>query len=105
MSTVKESELRRSLENGQAFELDAEAQVLVLTSEDSAWTAGMGLKECFREVDGSPDVLQERIRRDASRRQWQLLRMYSRPTIAMVNGWCYVGTETLAIFARHLQHV
>lgn len=75
----------------ETIELDAEAQVLVLTGEGDAWTAGMDLKEYFREVDSGPDVVQERIRRDASRWQWQLLRMYSKPTIAMVNGWCFGG--------------
>jgi feruloyl-CoA hydratase/lyase len=75
----------------ETVELDPEAQVLVLTGEGDAWTAGMDLKEYFREVDSGPDVVQERIRRDASRWQWQLLRMYSKPTIAMVNGWCFGG--------------
>ncbi|MBI0330400.1 p-hydroxycinnamoyl CoA hydratase/lyase [Burkholderia plantarii] len=75
----------------EVLELDDEAQVLVLTGEGDAWTAGMDLKEYFREVDAASDVVQERIRRDASRWQWQLLRMYSKPTIAMVNGWCFGG--------------
>lgn len=75
----------------EAIELDAEAQVLVLTGEGDAWTAGMDLKEYFREVDAGPEILQEKIRRDASRWQWQLLRMYAKPTIAMVNGWCFGG--------------
>jgi trans-feruloyl-CoA hydratase/vanillin synthase len=75
----------------ETIELDPEAQVLVLTGEGEAWTAGMDLKEYFREVDAGPDVLQERIRRDASRWQWQLLRMYSKPTIARDNGWCFGG--------------
>ncbi|KAA1010723.1 p-hydroxycinnamoyl CoA hydratase/lyase [Paraburkholderia panacisoli] len=75
----------------EAVELDAEAQVLVLTGEGDAWTAGMDLKEYFREVDAGPEILQEKIRRDASRWQWQLLRMYAKPTIAMVNGWCFGG--------------
>lgn len=75
----------------EVVELDAEAQVLVLTGEGDAWTAGMDLKEYFREVDAGPEILQEKIRRDASRWQWQLLRMYSKPTIAMVNGWCFGG--------------
>jgi len=65
--------------------------VLVLTGEGSAWTAGMDLKEYFREVDAGPEILQERIRRDASEWQWKLLRFYSKPTIAMVNGWCFGG--------------
>ena len=75
----------------EAVELDAQAQVLVLTGEGDAWTAGMDLKEYFREVDAGPEILQEKIRRDASRWQWQLLRMYAKPTIAMVNGWCFGG--------------
>ncbi|CPF72369.1 p-hydroxycinnamoyl CoA hydratase/lyase [Burkholderia pseudomallei] len=71
----------------EAIELDPEARVLVLTGEGEAWTAGMDLKEYFREIDAGPEILQEKIRRDASRWQWQLLRMYAKPTIAMVNGW------------------
>lgn len=75
----------------EAIELDPEARGLVLTGEGEAWTAGMDLKEYFREVDAGPEILQEKIRRDASRWQWQLLRMYAKPTIAMVNGWCFGG--------------
>jgi trans-feruloyl-CoA hydratase/vanillin synthase len=75
----------------ETIELDSTAQVLVLTGEGDAWTAGMDLKEYFREIDAGPEILQEKIRRDASRWQWQLLRMYSKPTIAMVNGWCFGG--------------
>ncbi len=31
------------------------------------------------------------MRRDCSQWQWKLLRMYSKATIAMVNGWCFGG--------------
>ncbi|WER48942.1 p-hydroxycinnamoyl CoA hydratase/lyase [Cupriavidus sp. WKF15] len=75
----------------EELELDADAKVLVLTGAGDAWTAGMDLKEYFREVDAGPEILQEKIRRDASQWQWRLLRMYSKPTIAMVNGWCFGG--------------
>jgi trans-feruloyl-CoA hydratase/vanillin synthase len=51
----------------------------------------MDLKEYFRETDGAPEIFQERLRRDASTWQWKLLRMYAKPTIAMVNGWCFGG--------------
>jgi trans-feruloyl-CoA hydratase/vanillin synthase len=74
-----------------ALEIDPEAKVLVLTGAGTAWTAGMDLKEYFREIDGAPEIVQERVRRDASTWQWKLLRMYSKPTIAMVNGWCFGG--------------
>ena len=88
MSPTLNREMRDVLET---IEQDADARVLVLTGEGSAWTAGMDLKEYFREVDAGPEILQERIRRDASEWQWKLLRFYSKPTIAMVNGWCFGG--------------
>ncbi len=74
-----------------AIELDREAAVLALADEGDARTGGMGLKDYFREVDASPEVLQEKIRRNACRRQWQLLRMYAKPAITMVNDWCFGG--------------
>jgi feruloyl-CoA hydratase/lyase len=75
----------------ETLELDDEAGVLVLTGAGESWTAGMDLKEYFREVDGQAEIYQERIRRDSCRWQWQLLRFYNKPTIAMVNGWCFGG--------------
>ena len=74
-----------------AVERDADARVLVLTGAGDAWTAGMDLKEYFREIDQAEEIVQEIVRRDASQWQWRLLRMYSKPTIAMVNGWCFGG--------------
>lgn len=88
MSPTLNREMRDVLET---VEQDADARVLVLTGAGTAWTAGMDLKEYFREVDAGPEILQERIRRDASEWQWKLLRLYSKPTIAMVNGWCFGG--------------
>ena len=88
MSPTLNSEMVQVLET---LELDADARVLVLTGAGDAWTAGMDLKEYFREVDAGPEILQEKIRRDACQWQWKLLRMYSKPTIAMVNGWCFGG--------------
>ncbi|PWU23788.1 MAG: p-hydroxycinnamoyl CoA hydratase/lyase [Candidatus Rokuibacteriota bacterium] len=74
-------------------QLDAtdECQVLVLTGAGDSFSAGMDLKEYFREVDASPDHVQRRVRRDANHWQWRLLRTYPKPTIAMVNGWCFGG--------------
>ncbi len=88
MSPALNREMRDALE---AVEMDADAQVVVVTGAGESWSAGMDLKEYFREVDGAGDIVQERVRRDASTWQWKLLRMYSKPTIAMVNGWCFGG--------------
>lgn len=64
--------------------------VLVLAGEGAAWSAGMDLKEYFRdnEVKGLGAV------REAQRESygwWRRLRWYQKPTIAMVNGWCFGG--------------
>lgn len=75
----------------ETLEQDPEVGVVVITGEGSAWTAGMDLKEYFRETDGQPEIAQEKARREACYWQWQLLRFYSKPTIAMVNGWCFGG--------------
>ena len=88
MSPTLNREMREVLET---LELDEAVKVLVLTGAGESWTAGMDLKEYFREVDQAPEIVQEKIRRDASTWQWKLLRMYAKPTIAMVNGWCFGG--------------
>jgi feruloyl-CoA hydratase/lyase len=77
-----------------ALDGDDECGVLVLTGAGDAWSAGMDLKEYFREVDGEPEHVQRRVRRDAAYWQWRLLRTYAKPTIAMVNGWCFGGAFT-----------
>jgi len=78
------------------LELDAndDAGVLVLTGAGESFSAGMDLKEYFREVDGQAEHVQRRVRRDANYWQWRLLRTYAKPTIAMVNGWCFGGAFT-----------
>lgn len=88
MNPTLNREMRDILET---LELDDSVKVLVLTGEGDSWTSGMDLKEYFREVDHAPEIVRERIRREASAWQWKLLRMYSKPTIAMVNGWCFGG--------------
>jgi len=82
---------REMVEALDAVELDDAAEVVVLTGAGDAWTAGMDLKEYFREVDDQPDIIKERVRRDASTWQWKMLRFYTKPTIAAVNGWCFGG--------------
>ena len=76
--------------------LDAEdgCGVLVLTGAGDAFSAGMDLKEYFREVDGGAEHVQRKVRRDSNYWQWRLLRTFPKPTIAMVNGWCFGGAFT-----------
>jgi trans-feruloyl-CoA hydratase/vanillin synthase len=76
------------------LDADDACGVVVLTGAGDAFSAGMDLKEYFREVDKQPEHVQRHVRRDANLWQWRLLRTYAKPTIAMVNGWCFGGAFT-----------
>jgi trans-feruloyl-CoA hydratase/vanillin synthase len=78
----------------ETLDTDDAAGVLVLTGAGDSFSAGMDLKEYFREVDGKPEHVQRKVRRDSALWQWRMLRMYPKPTIAMVNGWCFGGAFT-----------
>jgi len=64
--------------------------VLVLTGEGTAWSAGMDLKEYFRETEAQGLAAVREAQREAYG-WWRRLRWYQKPTIAMVNGWCFGG--------------
>ncbi len=78
----------------EAVEADEQCGVMVLTGAGDSWSAGMDLQEYFREVDEAPEAVQLKVRRDAALWHWRMLRTYSKPTIAMVNGWCFGGAFT-----------
>jgi trans-feruloyl-CoA hydratase/vanillin synthase len=82
------------LEVLEALEFDNRCKILVLTGAGDAWTAGMDLREFFREVDKESPEQQNRVRRSSEAWQWRKLRNYPKPTIAMVNGWCFGGAFT-----------
>jgi trans-feruloyl-CoA hydratase/vanillin synthase len=75
----------------ETLDADDAAGVLVLTGAGDAFSAGMDLKEYFREIDGAPAHVQRKVRRDNGHWQIRMLRSYAKPTIAMVNGWCFGG--------------
>jgi trans-feruloyl-CoA hydratase/vanillin synthase len=75
----------------EALDADDECGVLVLTGAGESFSAGMDLKEYFREVDGAPEHVQRKVRWDNGTWQFRRLRGFAKPTIAMVNGWCFGG--------------
>jgi trans-feruloyl-CoA hydratase/vanillin synthase len=91
MNPALNAEMIRVLDE---LEEDERCQVLVLTGAGEAFSAGMDLKEYFRETDKAPTGVQIRVRREANQWQWKRLATYSKPTIAMVNGWCFGGAFT-----------
>jgi trans-feruloyl-CoA hydratase/vanillin synthase len=77
-----------------ALAVDERCGVFVLTGAGESFAAGMDLKEYFRMTDGAPDTVLLNVRRTAEEWQWRRLRDYPKPTIAMVNGWCFGGAFT-----------
>jgi len=75
----------------EALEIDERCGVLVLTGAGDAFSAGMDLREFFRESDRLPPEQWGQIARQAQVWQMQRLRFFPKPTIAMVNGWCFGG--------------
>lgn len=73
-----------------ALEHRDDVGVLVLSGEGSAWTAGMDLKEYFRETEAQ-GLKGTRKAQAESYGWWRRLRWFQKPTIAMVNGWCFGG--------------
>jgi trans-feruloyl-CoA hydratase/vanillin synthase len=78
------------------LEHDPDAKVLVLTGAGEAWCAGQDLKLFFRDLDNKPV---ERARAAAASHywRWEKLYTYPKPTIAMVNGYCFGGGFTQLI--------
>jgi len=72
------------------LEDDDRCGVLVLSGEGSSFSAGMDLKEYFRETEAKGPMAVRRAQRD-SYGWWRRLRWFEKPTIAMVNGWCFGG--------------
>lgn len=80
-----------------ALELDDRCRVLVLTGAGESYSAGMDIKEYFREVDKATPTEVMRVRRDSMGWQWRRLMFFPKPTIAMVNGWCFGGAFTSVV--------
>ncbi|MFQ5850009.1 MAG: p-hydroxycinnamoyl CoA hydratase/lyase [Candidatus Binatia bacterium] len=75
------------------LETDEETRVLVLTGAGGSWCAGQDLKEFFRALDDKPA---ERRRVGWASQEWRWRRLFTfpKPTIAMVNGFCFGGAFT-----------
>ena len=81
---------RRMMEVLDELEHRDDVGVLVLGGEGTAWSAGMDLKEYFRETE-SQGLKGVRKSQRESYGWFRRLRWFQKPTIAMVNGWCFGG--------------
>ena len=81
---------RRMMQVLDELEFRDDVGVLVLSGEGSSWSAGMDLNEYFRETEAKGMGAVRAAQREAYG-WWRRLRWYQKPTIAMVNGWCFGG--------------
>jgi trans-feruloyl-CoA hydratase/vanillin synthase len=75
----------------EALEADERCGALVLTGAGEAYSAGMDLREYFRATDKLSYDERLKVMRRSAMAQWKRLQFYGKPTIAMVNGWCFGG--------------
>src|SRR5437016_14058365 len=75
------------------LEVDKDSKVVVITGAGLSWWAGQDLGEYFRGTDDKP--LERRKASWASQEwRWRRLFTFPKPTIAMVNGFCFGGAFT-----------
>src|SRR5579863_1045317 len=75
----------------EALEADERCGVVVLTGAGDAYSSGMDLREYFRATDKLSYDERMKVMRKSATAQWKRLQFYGKPTIAMVNGWCFGG--------------
>jgi trans-feruloyl-CoA hydratase/vanillin synthase len=74
--------------------VDEETDVLVITGAgDKSFSAGQDLKLYFRDTEND-EAARAKARRASNSWRWQQLSTFPKPTIAMVNGFCFGGAFT-----------
>jgi trans-feruloyl-CoA hydratase/vanillin synthase len=72
---------------------DTETEVLILTGAGEAFCAGQDIRLYFRGTEQDPKT-RAKARRASNQWRWQKLSTFPKPTIAMVNGFCFGGGFT-----------
>ncbi len=91
MSPRLHEDMTKALE---ALRYDDDARVLVITGAGESFCAGMDLKEFFTDLKDKPAEY-DRITRLAVEWRGRTLRYYPKPTIAMINGYCFGGAFSI----------
>jgi trans-feruloyl-CoA hydratase/vanillin synthase len=73
--------------------VDPETEVLVITGAGKAFSAGQDIRLYFRGTANDP-AQRHKARNASNNWRWQQLSRFPKPTIAMVNGFCFGGAFT-----------
>jgi trans-feruloyl-CoA hydratase/vanillin synthase len=73
--------------------VDPATKILVITGAGEAFSAGQDIKLYFRETNSDP-AARQKYRTASNNWRWQQLSRFPKPTIAMVNGFCFGGAFT-----------
>jgi trans-feruloyl-CoA hydratase/vanillin synthase len=73
---------------------DDGTRVLVITGAGNSFCAGMDLKEVFHALKDQP-ARYDKVVRLATEWRGRTLRYYPKPTIAMINGFCFGGAFSI----------
>jgi feruloyl-CoA hydratase/lyase len=73
--------------------IDPKTEVLVITGAGKAFSAGQDIKLYFRGTTNDP-AARHKARLASNNWRWQQLSKFPKPTIAMVNGFCFGGAVT-----------
>jgi trans-feruloyl-CoA hydratase/vanillin synthase len=91
MSPTLHLEMADALEK---LRYETTSRVLVITGAGESFCAGMDLKQFFVELKDNPPEF-DRVFRLATEWRYRTLRHYPKPTIAMVNGYCFGGAFSI----------
>ncbi len=73
--------------------VDPQTEVLVLTGAGDTFSSGQDIKLYFRGTTADP-AARHKARQASNQWRWQKLSRFPKPTIAMVNGFCFGGAFT-----------
>lgn len=73
--------------------IDPATDVLVITGAGKAFSAGQDIKLYFRGTANDP-AQRQKARSASNAWRWQKLSRFPKPTIAMINGFCFGGAFT-----------
>ncbi|HYM18661.1 MAG TPA: p-hydroxycinnamoyl CoA hydratase/lyase [Micropepsaceae bacterium] len=87
-------ELHREMSEAlDELETEEGTKIVIVTGAGDSFSAGQDIKLYFRSTEDDPKA-RARARHDSHFWRWEKLSKFAKPTIAMVNGFCFGGAFT-----------